>query len=185
VPTGIDAEFVEHMKRSGLLPSTIEYYSRMARAFLRHVGNRQIDRISEAETRAFFEGVKGEKNRRRYAIAVTQFLIFAAARLPVPVAGRQEQLPAVPGKLRQKWTAEKLLEQRETDKDLIAKLARKVIDHYQYFQSRIQGEPDNLDDIYRFADECKDLIQSNLPLFMGLSAQGRNVHSVIDERVQR
>jgi len=68
---------------------------------------------------------------------------------------------------------------------LIAKLARKLIDHYLYFQGRIKGEPENLDDVVRFADECRELIESNLPLFMGLSAQGRNVHSKIDERVQK
>jgi hypothetical protein len=49
----------------------------------------------------------------------------------------------------------------------------------------MKGEPENLDDVYRFADECKELIESNLALFMKLSAQGRNVHSAIDERVQR
>ena len=183
VPTGIDAEFIEHLNRSGLTPSSVESYSRQARAFLRHIGHQQIERISEAETGAFFDRFKSKRTRRLYAVAVTLFLRFAMAHLPVPVTGRQ--LPAVPGKLRQKWTAEKLLEQRETDKDLIAKLARKVIDHYLYFQSRMRDEPENLDDIYRFADECKELIGSNLDLFMGLSAQGRNVHSVIDERVQR
>ena len=33
--------------------------------------------------------------------------------------------------------------------------------------------------------ECRELIESNLQLFMGLSAGGRNIHSKIDERVNR
>ena len=87
--------------------------------------------------------------------------------------------------LRRQWSVDKLIEQKEAADDLTAKLARKVIDHYLFFQSRMRGEPENLDDICRFADECRELIESNLPLFMGLSAQGRNVHSKIDERVQK
>ena len=87
--------------------------------------------------------------------------------------------------LRQRWSLDKLIDQKGKDDDLIAKLARKVIDHYLYFQARLKGGPENLDDLCRFADECRELIESNLPLFMSLSAQGRNIHSVIDERVQQ
>jgi hypothetical protein len=124
-------------------------------------------------------------------MTVGQFLKFAAARLPalVNARGAESRRAAAPTKkelaLHQKWTLDKLIEQKENDADLIAKLARKVIDHYIYFQGRMKGEPENLDDVYRFADECKELIESNLALFMKLSAQGRNVHSAIDERVQR
>jgi hypothetical protein len=87
--------------------------------------------------------------------------------------------------LRQQWAVDKLTAKKEANDDLVAKLARKVIDHYLYFQRRIQGEDENLDDVHRFAAVCQELIQSNLPLFMGLSAQGRNIHPLLDERVQR
>jgi hypothetical protein len=87
--------------------------------------------------------------------------------------------------LRQQWAADKLAEQKEAGDDLIAKLARKVIDHYLYFQGRIAGKPEDLDDIHRFAAECQELIQANLILFMSLSAQGKNIHPLINERVYR
>ena len=79
----------------------------------------------------------------------------------------------------------KLREQKESDDDLIAKLARKVIDHYLFFQTLLKTDDIDLDTVSRFADECRDLVETNLPLFMSLSAQGRNIHSAIDERVQR
>jgi hypothetical protein len=88
-------------------------------------------------------------------------------------------------KLRQRWAVDKLAEQKGSGQDLIAKLARRVIDHYLYFQNRIKGEEENLDDLVRFAEDCRELIESNLTLFMSLSAGGRNIHSKIDERVQR
>jgi hypothetical protein len=78
-----------------------------------------------------------------------------------------------------------LLDQKETDDDLIAKLAGRIAEHYLYFQSRQRGQPENLDDLDRLADECRDLIERHLPLFMSLSAGGRNVHPKIDERVNR
>jgi len=55
-----------------------------------------------------------------------------------------------------------------------------------YFQSRQRATtPENLDEIDRLADECRDLIERHLALFMGLSVGGRNVHPKIDERAQR
>jgi len=87
--------------------------------------------------------------------------------------------------LRRTWAVDRLLEQKVTSEDLIAKLGRKVIDHYVYFQSRLKDEPENLDDIERFAAECRELIESNFELFMALSKSGRNIRSAIDERVQR
>ena len=99
--------------------------------------------------------------------------------IPAPVVRSKKELA-----LRERWSIDKLIEQKRTDDDLIAKLARKVIDHYLYFQGHMKGEPENLDEVYRFAAECKELIESNLALFMELSAQGHTVHSRIDERVQ-
>ena len=188
--TPIEAEFRKHLKASGVKSETRWRYMLIVRRFLKHIGDTRLERLSEDLTRSFFDGSKG-KDRKNSATAVSQFLTFAMARLPVPVNARGAESPraAAPTKkelaLRQKWTLDKLVEQKESDDDLIAKLARKLIDHYLYFQGRIKGEPENLDDVVRFADECRELIESNLPLFMGLSAQGRNVHSKIDERVQK
>ena len=188
--TPIEANFKQHLIAAGKAKDTVNVYMATVRRFLKHVGNERIDRISEEVTRSFFAGIKDRGTRRMNAMPIGQFLNFAAARLPVVVTARGAESPRArpPTKkelaLRQKWTLDKLEEQTENDADLIAKLARKLIDHYLYFQGRIKGEPENLDDVQRFADECRDLIETNLPLFMGLSAQGRNIHSKIDERVQ-
>ena len=162
------------------------------RRFLKYVGNQRLDRIGDDVVRQFFNQLSGGKGNKTYnAWIIGQFLKFAAAeRLPATVDRGSAMAPARAVNknelaLRQSWAVDKLLQQKEDGEDLIAKLARKVIDHYLYFQARIQGEPENLDDLYRFADECRELIQTNLPLFMNLSAQGRNIHSIIDERVQK
>ena len=47
------------------------------------------------------------------------------------------------------------------------------------------GGQADLDEVARFADEAREIIESHLPLFMGLSAAGLNVHPRIDERMQR
>jgi hypothetical protein len=117
-------------------------------------------------------------------------LKFAMRGLPAVVNPRGAKSPraAAPTKkdlaLKARWTLDKLVSEKEKTDDLVALLARKLIDHYMYFERRMKGEPDDLDDIARFTDECRELIQANLPLFMSMSAQGRNVHSKIDERVQ-
>jgi len=87
--------------------------------------------------------------------------------------------------MREKWALEKLVDEKEKADDLIAALARRVIDHYVYFGKRLKGEADDLDELARFADDCREIIERNLPLFMGLSAGGRNLHPKIDERVQK
>jgi hypothetical protein len=186
ITTGILAEFTEHLKADGYSAGSVDIYARTAREFLKHVGNRPIDRISEAETRQFFNRFTNKHTHRQRAMHVSAFLKFAMRGLPAllavvnaPKATTKKDLT-----VKAKWTHDKLVQQREESADLIAKLARKVIDHYMYFENRMKGEPENLDEVARFADECRELIQSNLPLFMGLSAQGRNVHSKIDERVQ-
>ena len=188
-PSPIEADFKQHLIAAGKTKGTINNYMATVHRFLKHVGNERLDRVSEDLARSFFDGF-AVQTRHQYALVVSQFLTFATARLPVVVNARGEQSPraAAPTKkdlaLRQRWSVDKLIEQKENADDLIAKLARKLIDHYLYFQRRVKGEPDNLDDLYRFVDECRELIETNLPLFMKLSAQGRNIHSVIDERVQ-
>jgi Phage integrase, N-terminal SAM-like domain len=180
------ADFKQHLIIAGKSEVTIEEYLRTVRRFLRHVGNERPERISEELTRSFFAGMKS-KTRRFYATVVSQFLNFSVSRLPVPVNARGAESPRAPTKkeiaLRQRWSVDKLIEQKQSADDLIAKLARKVIDGYLLSQQVVKGNH-NLDDFVRFADECRELIETNLPLFMSLSAQGRNIHSAIDERVQ-
>jgi hypothetical protein len=186
----IEREFALHLGKTGNA-RTVDSYLRTVRRFLKHVGEASVDRISEEKTRAFFAN-KAKATRYQEVRVIGEFLAFAAARLPAVIDNRGSAtapVPAVRNKkelaLRQRWSADTAIEKKRTDDDLIAKLARKLIDHYVYFQGRMKGEPENLDDVYRFADECKELIENNLPLFMSLSAQGRNIHSKIDERIQR
>jgi hypothetical protein len=180
-------DFTKHLKAQGKSPSTIKEYRKIVRRFVKHIGNERLDRLSEDRTRSFFAGVKG-KVRQTYAVVVSRFLKFSVSRLPAVITAQGAEFPRAPTKtelaLRQKWTLDKLVEQKGNDDDLIAKLARKVIDGYLICQQQIKGEQ-NLDDLVRYADECRELIESNLPLFMRLSAHGRNVHSAIDERVQK
>lgn len=186
-------DFKQYLKDQGKGKAAIDRTVNTVRRFLRHVGEQRLDRISEEVARSFFAGIKAVKTRQMYAMEVSQFLNFSVSRLPVPLNARGVESPqgaAAPTKkelaLREKWTVDKLREQKEADKDLIAKLARKVIDHYVFFQTLLKtDERVDLDTVSRFADECRDLIETNLPLFMSLSAQGRNIHSAIDERVQR
>ena len=188
--TGIEADFVTHLKGSGLADGTVYQYSVIVGLFLAHIGNRRIDQISEAEVRTFFQRYKDSSTKRCYGSVVSQFLKFAHTCLTVPVTARGEQSPraVAPSKkelaLRQQWSLDKLIRDKASGDDLIAKLARKVIDGYLICQREIKGEQ-NLDDLVRYVDECRELIEANLPLFMGLSAQGKNIHSAIDERVQK
>ena len=183
--------FEAHLKAQGLVPSVIVNYLYEVRRFLRFVGNGPINRISEAQAREFFDAIAGKHYKRQCASIISRFLTFTAAQLPVVVNARGAEMAPLPRQsekevaLRTNWALDKLTEEKERGEDLIAKLGRRVIDHYLYFQSRLRGEPENLDDIVRFADDCRQLIESNLPLFMGLSAGGRNIHSAIDEKVQR
>ena len=186
--TPIEAEFRKHLKTLGFTPNTRTNYMIIVRRFEKHIGYTPLERLTEDLTRSFFAGLKGQ-DRRINATVISQFLTFAVSRLPVPVNARGAESPrtAAPTKkelaLRQKWTLDKLVEQKETDDDLIAKLARKVIDGYLICQQQIKGEA-NLDDLVRHVDECRELIETHLTLFMTLSAQGRNVHNKIDSRVQ-
>ena len=191
-PTLTDAErgFLAHLKQAGKGPHALRSYQVIVHHFLKHIGNERLDRVPEAVVNAYFAGITNANTKKKYASVVSQFIEFACAKLPVVVGRGSEMAPArAPTKkelaLRQQWSLDKLIEQKEKTDDLIAQLARKLIDHYLYFQGRIKSEPENLDDVVRFADECRDLIERNLPLFMGLSAGGRNVHSKIDERVQK
>ena len=186
--TDLERAFALHLGKAGAEPRTVDQYLRTVRRFLKHVGENRVDRISEELTRAFFAG-KAKNTLHQQAAIVGQFLAFAAQRLPVLATARGEDSPraAAPTKkelaLRQRWSNDKAVEQKENDDDLIAKLARKVIDGYLICQQQIKGEQ-NLDDLVRFVDECREVIETNLEVFMKLSAEGRNIHSKIDDRVQ-
>src|SRR5688500_1894751 len=183
-------DFKQHVLAAGKSKNSVENYTCGVNRFLTHVGEQRIDRLSEDTTRSFFASLK-EHTRQSYAMVISQFLNFSVSRLPVPVNARGEKSPraSAPTKkelaLKQRWTVDKLIDQKSTDDELIAKLARKVIDHYVFFQRLLKDDDIDLDTVSRFADECRELIESNLMLFMSLSSQGHNVHSKIDERVQR
>ena len=190
--SALEAEFAAHLKAAGKSASTIRNYGKIVHRFLKHIGNERLERVGEAVDAHSCAGIKtGEQKQSQRYSDRSAFIEFALAKLPAPVVGRgSEMAPARAATkkelaLREKWSLDKLVEQKETTDDLVAQFARKLIDHYLHFQGRIKGEPENLDDVVRFADECRDLIERNLPLFMGLSAGGRNIHSKIDERVQR
>ena len=184
----IITDFAEHLKSSGYTPLSIKATVSTAAQFLKHVGTQRIDRISEADARSFFDRLKHAGTRKTNAARVNVFLHFAMRGLPAVIDARGAESPRAPTKkelaLKAKWSLDKLITEKEKTDDLVALLARKMIDHYMYFEGRMKGEPENLDTIARFADECRELIQANLPLFMQMSAAGRNVHTRIDERVQ-
>jgi hypothetical protein len=162
------------------------------RRFREYIGDQRLDRLTDETVKGFFQQVGGKDNRKCAASIIGQFLRFAAPRELVVVTNERgpEGRASVPVKddsfacVRQGWSIDKLKQQKDADEDLIAKLGRRVIDHYLYFQSRLEGGPENLDELNRLAADCREIIQTNLPLFMSLSAQGRNVHSAIDERIQ-
>jgi len=178
-------EFRARLITAGKSTNTADAYVRCVTQFLKHIGEPRIDRISEELAHSYFAQFTSKNTKQCHVSAISQFLKFAAARLPVPVTrGPKASRSPVPAKLQQQWSLDKLLDQKSRDDDLIAKLARKVIDGYLLGQRQIKGDL-NLDDVYRYVDECRDLIESNLALFMTLSAAGRNIHSSIDERVNR
>jgi hypothetical protein len=184
------AAFKQHLIAAGKSKITVEQYANIVRSFLRHIGNERLDRISEELTRSFFAASVKVKTKRNYALIISQFLNFAVSQRPI-VTARGEKSPraVAPTKreleLREKWSLDKLLEQKSNADDLIAQLARKLIDHYVFFQGLLKNDDIDLDTVSRFADEARELIQNNLVLFMRLSAEGRNINSAIDERVQK
>src|SRR5438067_1104557 len=94
-------DYRAHLIAAGKTKQTVWNYILMVRRFLKHVGDDRLDRLSEERSRAFFADLKGQ-NRMQYSMVVSQYLRFAAARLPVPVNVRGAESPraAVPAKLR-------------------------------------------------------------------------------------
>jgi hypothetical protein len=184
--------FRAQLEQEKLAAGTIASYLGIVRAFLRSVGNRPVTQLGGSEVRQHFKRWKKTSSRKTAAHVITRYIRFAAAELPV-VVGQGALPPPVPRRLtrkelalREKWTAEKLTHEKDAAEELSARLARKVIDHYLFFQRLLKtGGQADLDEVARFADEAREIIESNLPLFMGLSAGGLNVHPRIDERMQR
>jgi len=109
-------EFELYLEQKKLKPDTVRIRTIIVRRFLRYVGGGRLDRLSEEVTRGFFVGLK-EGNRKSCASAISQFLIFATARLPVVVSNRGAEMPAPSSRkelaLRRQWSVDKLIEQKE------------------------------------------------------------------------
>ena len=184
--------FRAQLEQEKFTRNSIASYLSVVRSFLKSVGNRPVTELGDSEVREFFKRYKTKGARKQAVHAISRWIKFSAARLPV-VVGQGALPPPAPRKLtrkelalREKWTAEKLTHAKEAAEELNAKLARKVIDHYLFFQRLMKtGGQADLDEVARFADEAREIIESHLPLFMGLSAAGLNVHPRIDERMQR
>ena len=186
--TPIEHDFEQHLQAAGRSKKTVTAAISTVRCFLRHVDGKPLAQLSEDDTRAYFAGFKGP-TRRVYSSTISRFLKFAAAALPVVVNKAGAQLPPPTRKptqkelaLRERWTVDKLTAQKEAADDLIGRLARQVVNHYVFFEKRLKGAPDDLDELARFADEARALIESNLALFMNLSATGHNINSRFNER---
>jgi len=181
--TPIERDFEQHLQAAGRSKHTVTAAVSAVRCFLRHVDGKPLAQLSENDTREYFAGFKGP-TRRVYSSTISRFLKFAAAALPVVVNKAGAELPPPTRKptkkelaLRERWTVDKLTAQKEAADDLIGRLARQVVNHYVLFEKRLKGAPDNLDELARFADEARALIESNMVLFMGLSATGHNINS--------
>jgi hypothetical protein len=59
--------------------------------------------------------------------------------------------------MREQWTIDKAKEEKRARDDVLAQCAKKLTAHYLFFQRRLRGAEDDLEEIARFADECRDL----------------------------
>lgn len=199
VNTGLLREFEKHLITGGKAPITVRNAIRNIRRFLRFIGGeKELSGIGDKTVEEFFKQIP-ESSKRQLAVNVGQFLRFALAprNLPAPVQpeshqGARERIAAPlrpAGKegalttMQQGWAIDRLKQQKESGDDIIAKLGRKLIDHYLYFESRLRGEPESMEELARMAAECRELLHTHLEILRSLSANGRNVHTLIDERV--
>lgn len=183
------ADFERELKRTGKSKNTIRCYLNMCRSFLGFIGEQDVRLLTAETVKAFFDrGKLAKLSVRSYTNAIAEFLRFVAKHAPaprarsLPAAEKPQPTGAATLALRDAWAADRRKEQADAGDDLVAKLGRKLIDHYLYFQSRLSGAPDSVDELNRLSDECRELLQKHLPLFLSLSAQGRNIHPKIDER---
>ena len=169
-------DFKQHLIASGKSEHTASLYTQRVAGFVKYVAEQRIGKITEELGRSYIAGIKDKRTKHGNTMAVRQFVKFAA-QLPLPLNADAEEDKAPlrsaqsqrESALSQEWLLEKLIDEKTHTDDLVGKLGRKVMDHYLYFQGRIKGE-ENLEHVYRLADETRKLIESNLELFFRLSS---------------
>jgi hypothetical protein len=177
-------DFKQHLIASGKSEDTASLYAQRIARFLRHA-DWPTEQITAELVLTFLNRIKDKRTKRGCAMAVQQFLKFTAAH-PSLISGDdqpskptpQSQPETVPP---QQWLVEKLVDEKARSDDLIATLAGKLMDHYLYFQKRINGDGEEPDYLCRLADEAKQLIESNLALFIRLFSNGREVDKTIPD----
>lgn len=176
-------EFKQHLIGAGKSEHTASLYTQRVAVFLKHLGVENIEKMTQSSARSYIAGIKDKRTARGSAIAIRQFLNFSAPTRLAEMAGDNEA-PAGSSQeetaLPNQWLLEKLIDEKSRSDDLIATLAHHMMDHYLYFQTRIRGE-ENLKTVCRLADESRNLIESNLALFMRISSGGREIHKTISE----
>ncbi|MGN6731690.1 MAG: site-specific integrase [Candidatus Binatia bacterium] len=177
-------EFKQHLIVLGKSEHTASLYTQRVAAFLKHLAEQKIEKMTEGSMRCYIAGIKDRRTARGSAIAIGQFLKFSA---PTQLAEITED-DEVPGSVCQEesmlphqWLLEKLIDEKSGSDHLIATLGHQLMDHYLYFQNRIRGERENLKTVCRLADEARELIENNLALFMRLFSGGRKTDKTIPE----
>ena len=177
-------DFKLHLIASGKSEDTASLYAQRIARFLQHA-EWPTEKISGDTARSFLSRIKDKRTKRGCAMAVQQFFKFTAMHPSLIAEEDQSSKPSAQSQqeiaLPQQWLLEKLVDEKTRSDDLIAALGGKLMDHYLYFQSRIKGEEEDPDNICRLADEARQLIESNLALFIRLSSGGRKIHRTIPE----
>ena len=177
-------DFKQHLIASGKSQDTASLYAQRIARFLRHA-NWPTEKITAELLRTFLNRIKDKRTKRGCAMALQQFLKFTAAH--PSLVSRQDPSSRPPAEaeqettLPQQWLIEKLVDEKARSDDLIATLAGKLMDHYLYFQSRINGNEEDSDYLCRLGSEAKQLIESNLALFIRLFSGGREIDRTIPE----
>ena len=170
-------DFKQHLIASGKPEHTASLYTQRVAGFVKYVSEQRIEKITEELGRSYKRTKHGNA-----MVAVRQFVKFAA-QLPLPLNAEEDKAPLRSAQSQreiapsQQWLLEKLIDEKTYADDLVGKLGRQVMDHYLYFQGRIKGE-ENLEHVYRLADEAKKLIESNLELFFA-SLVARTAHFTV------
>jgi hypothetical protein len=177
-------DFKQDLIASGKSEDTASLYAQRIARFLRHA-DWPPEKITAELVWTFLNRIKDKRTKCGYAMAVQQFVKFTAAHPSLisredqsskpPAQGQQETIPP------QQWLVEKLVDEKTRSDELIATLARKLMDHYLYFQNRIKGDGEDPDYVCRLAEEAKQLIESNLALFIRLFSSGRELDRTIPE----
>jgi hypothetical protein len=193
VRSRLELEFEEFLRQGGKSANIIDRYRRTVHRFLAFIGNEPLPKVSQDMVREFFNAIDGSPQwKRDLALIINQFMRFALVRLPAPIRKPEPTIP-VPDPvrdareiaLRERWSYDRVLREKERADDLVAILGRQLINHYLFFQSRVAGARENMDEVIRLMDECRLVIEDNLQLFLKLSAMGKNLGSVINERIIR